>query len=397
MKQDHSQAGSRPRVAVCFSGFARNCTLTRSISSIWGVANYDAFIMSWRQHFELDVAPVVDGDALCRDLRSRGFRRCASSLLDYNPTSFYQATSDRCVLEKGRIATYPHRTASMLFGYARCMAAVREAQARSAVRYDWVVLTRLDVLDGVQPCGALHQKRGCMLSTNQAVSLLPSWEQLDQLHLLALRGPPGFRRIEDRLMVGRPSALAQLEHVFVNYTRDFLGPGKTHGSFVEQYLWLFLLRPPYSPRSKGLADTGTYFDLPVPTSKSVTQSTAIGFNPGRFSLCFFYRVMRALRLGGADLLEMVDRFASAPKEERCHEWVAQYARNSSVSCHSFDNKPTLNRLVPGLRAYDELHPESVSMSNFPAAAATPLSLQTTLDSVRWTDWVGRVPVAKRNF
>ena len=48
-------APSRPRVAVCFTGFVRNHTrLARDIDRILGDATYHAFVVAPLQHFELD-------------------------------------------------------------------------------------------------------------------------------------------------------------------------------------------------------------------------------------------------------------------------------------------------------------------------------------------------------
>ena len=48
-------AASRPRVAVCFTGFVRNHTsLARDVDRILGDATYHAFVVAPLQHFELD-------------------------------------------------------------------------------------------------------------------------------------------------------------------------------------------------------------------------------------------------------------------------------------------------------------------------------------------------------
>ena len=52
-------APSRPRVAVCFTGFVRNHTrLARDIDRILGGATYHAFVVAPLQHFELDAVRV---------------------------------------------------------------------------------------------------------------------------------------------------------------------------------------------------------------------------------------------------------------------------------------------------------------------------------------------------
>ena len=372
----HDQPDPQPRVAVCFSGFVRNRTVSRNISDFWGSASYDAFIMTWRQQFELDLAPVVEGDAMCQVLRMRGFHRCASSLLDYDPAALYAATSDRCLVES-RFGLYPHRTASMLFGVTRCMAAIREAQAASGKQYDFVVVTRFDVLDKVRPCGSLHYKKGCKLPQNQSNSMLQTWAELDELDLIANRGPVGWRRIEDRLMIGRTSVMARLEHVFANYTRDWIGGRRDHGGRAEEYLWQFWRR--FIPHFGRLGDTAQHFDFPNPTVKS-----SDGFNPHRWSHCFFYRVVRALHLERADLLKMVSRFESAPRDQKCHSWVVHYAHDSSTSCHILDEKGAANHALPGLKDYEAKHSESVFMGNHPTSAWSPLSLDDVIGNLSWS-------------
>ena len=338
----HRQQQQPKRVAICFSGFVRNRTLTRSISDLWGVADYDAFLVGWRQHFELDVAPVVDSNALCRDLRNRGFRRCQSDLLDYDPAQFHAATSDRCLVEKKELL-YPSRTASMFFGFARCMRAIREAQEdATSRRYDWAVMARLDLLDSILPCGTIYKKNRCALAQKQS----SIWDE--KLDLIVNRGPVHWMRVEDRLMIGRPGPMSWLEHAFANYTGDGI-----HGGKAEKYLSKFWRR--YLDRSVRHGDTAEYFDIPSPTK----EAPAVGFNPHRFSQCFFYRMVRALRLERSDLRNMVDRFSTAQRDLRCHPWVQQYANDSSVSCHVHDDNKANNLLVPGLREYEVLHPESV--------------------------------------
>ena len=112
---------------------------------------------------------MVDGAALCRGLKERQFLECSAHLRSYDPTALYAATADRCVMENNA-AHYPHRTASMISGVSRCLGAVQEAEAASSPpqqRYDWVVLSRLDLLGGVKLCDSSAPKKG------GAVCLLP--------------------------------------------------------------------------------------------------------------------------------------------------------------------------------------------------------------------------------
>ena len=62
-------ATSRPRVAVCFTGFVRNSTgLARNIDRIFGDATYHAFVVAPLEHFELDASQHGQNRRTCNAL-----------------------------------------------------------------------------------------------------------------------------------------------------------------------------------------------------------------------------------------------------------------------------------------------------------------------------------------
>ena len=62
-------ATSRPRVAVCFTGFLRNSTgLARNIDRIFGDATYHAFVVAPLEHFELDASQHGQNRRTCNAL-----------------------------------------------------------------------------------------------------------------------------------------------------------------------------------------------------------------------------------------------------------------------------------------------------------------------------------------
>tara|TARA_B110001452_G_scaffold266504_1_gene273561 strand:+ start:1084 stop:2256 length:1173 start_codon:yes stop_codon:yes gene_type:complete len=383
---------ARPRVAVCFSGFVRNNSLDRSIVELWGPADYDAFVVAPLQHFELDTQPLVDGDALCHAARAQGFRNCKAELSSYDPSFFYSATSDRCLIER-KDATYPHRTASMFNGASRCIGAIREAEP-AAGRYGWVVITRFDVMGAISMCQPQSTGIGnsrCRLASSHAAAFWPHLES--SVDLLAARGNVAQQRIEDRLMLGRRDLMFSLQHVYANYTRDRIAGGAQgggHGAAAEIYLWAFFHLN--QNRRMRIGSINEHFEW----------DQTKGRNPHRFAHCFFYRVVRALRLGPSELKRMNARFGANYANQskarsaalrrgcgksaacdvpevlnRCHAWIRAY--NTSTPCEAHDNKPSNLRLVPGLNGYNERHPESVFVGRVEAQKESEINAEANND------------------
>ena len=90
-------------------------------------------------------------------------------------------------------------------------------------QYDWIVLTRLDLLGGVKLCDSSAAKK------HGAVCLLPTgvtsiWEVM-AAQRLDMIGARNAYRIEDRLMLGRRATMLKLEGAYAHYTS-----GKLHAS-----------------------------------------------------------------------------------------------------------------------------------------------------------------------
>jgi hypothetical protein len=163
------------RVAVCFYGFVRDGLLTRSVQQVFTsvTSDYDAYVVSHRERFEEDAVthlltprhrwrpPLVDGNSLCKSMRAHGFRRCTHSLLPYTPRPFYRDTTHRCLLERSLWNPfYPARTASLLAGYSRCMASIRQAEGVLRETYHFIVVTRLDYISTVYKSAAFSTPTG---------------------------------------------------------------------------------------------------------------------------------------------------------------------------------------------------------------------------------------------
>ena len=129
-----------------------------------------------------------------------------------------------------------------------------------------------------------------------------------------------------------------------------------------------------------VGEVPAYFDVP----------RTIGRNPHRFAQCFFKRVVRVLRLSSRELLRLDASFelrgraamagyanatCSGPccghcdrasrccgsccdsVKHRCASWVELFGRNSSIDCNRNDNRNDYNKGMPGLKGYEEAHPE----------------------------------------
>ena len=165
--------GHRIDVAVCLIGqFMRDAQFSQPIKRILGgeadgpTPVFDAFVESSTQHFAGDATHPVDAPKLCAGLGALGFRGCTATLQPYDPRYFFEATRRRhCVVTAGERSAhgfgcfpmYPHRTASLLHTASRCTRSIQEAEREQhAPRYDFVVMTRYDVLGHV----AVNAKAG---------------------------------------------------------------------------------------------------------------------------------------------------------------------------------------------------------------------------------------------
>ena len=235
-----------PRVAVCFTGFVRNHTsFAVDINRLLGDAVYHAFVVAPAEHFELDTAPLVDGEALCRDLKESRFSSCSVNLRPYDPAFFYAATVDRCVVENVG-GHYPHRTASMLHGVSQCIGEIREAEGTLGQQYEWILVTRLDFLGGVRLCNASvsQKERGHNTPCNLPGGVSSLWPHLvaERLDIVGARN--GWR-MEDRLILGKREYMLKLEHAFVNYTSGKVHATGSSNSGIAEIFLSDLLRGRY--------------------------------------------------------------------------------------------------------------------------------------------------------
>ena len=101
------------------------------------------------------------------------------------------------------------------------LGAIQEAEAAPPQQqYDYIVLSRLDLLGVVRLCDASSSKK------NGPVCLLPQgvtsiWEFMAAQRLDMIGARNAFR-IEDRLMIGRRATMIKLESAYAHYTSGTL-------------------------------------------------------------------------------------------------------------------------------------------------------------------------------
>ena len=95
------------------------------------------------QHTELDADDKVNGADVCRNLIQRGFHICHAFLKPYDGQEYLDAAAHFGFKQK---SMYPHRVASFASTISRGIEAVK----RSGVHYDLIIVTRIDVVDGLK-------------------------------------------------------------------------------------------------------------------------------------------------------------------------------------------------------------------------------------------------------
>ena len=182
--------------------------MTRRVDDVFGVtgsgANYDAFVAMSDQHSETNPSDSVSAPNLCKMLLARGFRSCEARLEPYRSATYIEATKQ--LGWRNRLNLYPHRTASYFHTISRCANLV--ATHASKAQYESVVMTRLDVVDGIHALlGEKHLHWYACRHRSGVIGLKSATFYL---------GSKGL--IEDRLIVGRTRDMLQLSDLYRFYT-----------------------------------------------------------------------------------------------------------------------------------------------------------------------------------
>ena len=343
-----------PRVAICFAGFLRNATLTETIQNkMGGDATYDAFVETWSDQFELDRrtdAVPVSGRHVCKTLRSQGFDRCRYDVLNYDPGPFYNATSSRCILERGKygLPIYPHRLASYLSMFTRCMESIQDAERVAAARFDAIVLTRMDSINRCRRLPARHFNHKSAWDTRYDARRIPShpWSLLAAHDAVATRASPSHRRVHDQLIVGRRDAMQRFALAYSKYVGfDYMGGnasdesrgGTLHNTFTEAHLFRLLEDPVFNATLK-LAAVDDFF--------SFSQDDPAG-SATRRSYCFFHHVLLELRLSLAELAQMVDAHR-AHEQSSCSKWVEELTQGNATQQSRLHSACATKEIMPGI-------------------------------------------------
>ena len=154
--KDYAGGSSRPKVAFCFVGqFMRNAIMSMNVQLKFGSEpyRYDAFVATSDQHDEQRPLDKVNPVALCQSLYSLGFRACQLDLQPYNATVYHVKVAG---LEGGvtnRLGLYPHRIASFFSTIGRSLDLVLQFEEQESFKYDFIFVTRLDVVNLVRFSG----------------------------------------------------------------------------------------------------------------------------------------------------------------------------------------------------------------------------------------------------
>ena len=364
-------APSAPHVAVCFSGFLRAGSLSRDINSIFAPAHFDAFVVAPASRFEEDSEPNVDGNHVCTGLKARGFETCTAHLVPYAPRTFFNATSKRCLIERGTYDhhTFPLRIASAFFSLSRCITVIRQpttkhvssaltahlpqqanvpmAHSRKRTRYDWIVLTRLDVLDlfsrtpprfdpTLKPAGGVMRTIHDSMRLSASPVLAPGagaawWAELGaRADIIAERGK-GRQRIEDRLMLGKGWAMLGFETLYDHYT---LSRNSREQHWPETILYAFIV-------SSLLGGNRTRLETVASAGQFASGLHGFhGYAP-KLQRPMFDMAIAQANASTEELARMVVRHASHRIAAlRCHEWLVAHVNTSR------EGRAVLQHLLP---------------------------------------------------
>jgi len=143
-------------VAFCFVGqFIRNSMMDSPVRLKFGNApkRYDAFVSSSDQHDEQSPLEKVNSTVLCQGLHALGFDACQIYLQPYNASIYHAKVAG---LEDGmtnRFGLYPHRIASLFSTVSKSLDLVMKFEDKKDIKYDFVFVTRLDVVNIVRFSG----------------------------------------------------------------------------------------------------------------------------------------------------------------------------------------------------------------------------------------------------
>jgi hypothetical protein len=217
----------KAEIAICFVGqFLRHAKMSRVVSDVFrtsatstpgGVA-FDAYFSMSTQHTELDRNDRVSGVELCGDLtQKRHFRSCQADLREYDGNYFVNATKHLGFKGKD---LYPHRTASFFSTISRCVERVKA----SSVQYDLLVVTRIDVIDGLETFldgdhKAVNQKlpKAVRLKLESESERKNFYTRRFEYDLI---GWGSLECVDDRIMIGPPARMFPLEHLFTAFLKN---------------------------------------------------------------------------------------------------------------------------------------------------------------------------------
>jgi len=185
--------------------------MDRNIRLKFGSApnRYDAFVASSDQHDEQSPSEKVNSSALCHSLNMLGFNKCQADLQPYNATIYHLKVAG---LEDGitnRFGLYPHRIASLFSTVSKSLDLVMKFEEKENFRYDFVFVTRLDVVNLVQFSGLETQ-----LLAKEDWWAAAGRYKLVAAKLICEQNIPCF---DDRFWFGKRDSVMAFQHIYERF------------------------------------------------------------------------------------------------------------------------------------------------------------------------------------